>query len=441
MTEVPDAVQRVAAVCRQSATAWQAVCALLDHAQNSGLAVSPWSTDTRADAERIRSELNAVLSAAYGKDERAPYDNDLMADIVQDVKAPLGEDELAFVVARVLDDLHWPSFTHDWLEARGRTFVLGKGERFPVGEMRLMGNVGHSSRPHRLRFPRLDLPHVRRLSGEDGINVEVQGKHAAILDSLVSRAPLTLAAALINDTWDELTTPPSRIAPKNPGTQKARVRKLLRQARERDAAVVLLPELCVTASMIEELVDDWAKQVDAPMLFAGSVHMTDAGRRVNRTSVLLPGVGVAWAHDKYSVFEARDGTREPVDAKQPAIVIGCGNVVRVATVVCKDALDAETSSALGDLGVHLLAVPAMSESLGPFSPASSELIPRSQGATLVANNPRIWRSEPVELAELVEPVEHALLAHPVQSTAKVVTRGSRGAPDLGVARLGSGWEP
>ena len=246
----------------------------------------------------------------------------------------------------------------------------------------------------------------------------------------VKRAPLTVAAALVNETWNELNASSGSIAPSNAAAQMARIRGLLQEARERHASLVVLPELCVTAELVEQLAEEWAERVDAPILVAGSVHLSDAGRRVNRTSVLLPGVGVAWTHDKYTVFEARDGTRELIDLQQPCIVLGCGHLVRVATVICKDSLDLRTAKALGDLGVHLLAVPAMSEVLAPFSTAPELLIARSQGATVVANNPRVWNGEPVE---------HGVLGQPVDHMGRVVARSSEGAPDLGIARLGSGW--
>lgn len=429
MTATPDPARRVGSVCRASATAWRAVCALLDHAENLGLESSPWSPNALAEAERVRGELEMALSPTSREVEPVPYRNDDFDTAVRDITTSLDESELAFVVARVLDDHHWASFTHDWLEERGRTFALSEGERYPVGEMRLMGAVGHSSRPHRLALPDGELPHVRRRAA-DNIEVVVQGAYAGILDGLVGKAPLAVAAALINDTWDDLAAPPGPIFPKDQGAQGTTIATLLQQAREREVAVAVLPELCATREMVAELAEEWAGRTDAPVVFAGSVHLQDAGRRVNRTSVLLPGVGVAWTHDKYTVFEARDGTREPIDPGQPRIVLGCGDVVRVATVICKDALALPEATVLGDLGVHLLAVPAMSEGLASFSTAAEVLITRSQGATVVANNPRVWRGSSVP---------HALLGHPVPSVPRVVDRLANEAPDLGLARLGSGW--
>ena len=416
-------------MCRTSATAWRAVCALLDHAEGLGLASSPWSTSALDEAERVRGELERVLSPTSRRVESVPYSNNDVDAAVRGTASSLGEGELAFVVARVLDDHYWTSFTHDWLEERDRTFALREGERYPVGEMRLMGAVGHSSRPHRLALPDGELPHVRRRSANN-IEVLVQGAYAGILDGLVGKAPLAVAAALINDTWDDLAAPPGPIFPKDRCAQGATVATLLQQAREREVAVAVLPELCATREMVAELAAEWAGRTDAPVVFAGSVHLQDADRRVNRTSVLLPGVGVAWTHDKYTVFEARDGTREPIDPGQPRIVLGCGDIVRVATVICKDALALTTATALADLGVHLLAVPAMSEGLASFSTVAEVLISRSQGATVVANNPRVWDGSSVH---------HALLGHPVPIIPRVVARLANEAPDLGLARLGSGW--
>lgn len=74
----------------------------------------------------------------------------------------------------------------------------------------------------------------------------------------------------------------------------------------------------------------------------------------------------------------------------------------------------------------------MSRGLGDFSTAASLLIARSQGATVVANNPRVWNGAGRD---------HALLGQPVPDAGqRCVERPSDSAPDLGIARLGTGWE-
>ena len=94
-------------------------------------------------------------------------------------------------------------------------------------------------------------------------------------------------------------------------------------------------------------------------------------------------------------------------------------------------LGVDVARLVADLGVHLLVVPAMSDRLGDYSNVANELIRRSQGATVVANNPRLWNGDDVE---------HALLGQPVKSASRrTLERRSLAAPDLGVARLGVGW--
>ena len=191
-----DSVHSVGSVCRALVTAWQAACALLDHAERLGLKSSPWSTGARQEAERVGDELKSLLDTR-GEANPAPYDGVRVETMLRRIATSLDTAELGFVVARVLDDLHWAGFTHDWLAERGHTFVLSEGERYPVAEMWLMGPVGHSARPYHLDLPEGELPHVRRRSGRR-IEVVVNGDYAAILDGLLDSVPLTVAAALVN---------------------------------------------------------------------------------------------------------------------------------------------------------------------------------------------------------------------------------------------------
>ena len=130
---VSDSARRVGSVCRESATAWRAVCALLDHAEGLGLQSSPWSGYSRDEAERVRGELERGLLQALGGTDTAPYNGVLTGTLLQGITTSLPERELAHVVARFLDERHWLSFTYDWLEDRGHEFALNEGERFPVG--------------------------------------------------------------------------------------------------------------------------------------------------------------------------------------------------------------------------------------------------------------------------------------------------------------------
>ena len=88
---------------------------------------------------------------------------------------------------------------------------------------------------------------------------------------------------------------------------------------------------------------------------------------MNEAHVVLPEAGVAWSHDKLVLYETRDGNREGIDSAKPEVTIACGNHVRVAVLICKDVLAPQYYQLLGDLGVHLLGVPALSAGLGDFT--------------------------------------------------------------------------
>lgn len=428
-------ISEIAAICRDESSAWEATCALLDLAETQDVHRSVWhdSDEDREEAEAVRASLVGALEPAGGTERRdgTNYDPTSVGDAISATSTPLTLGQLAHVVATVLDQMYWPSFTRDWLAHRGPNFDLHPGERYPIGKMRLMGALGYSSLPDRLGLLTGELHHVRR-RGSDEIRVIVNGEHAGIIDGLLKSPPLEVAALLPNESWSELTTAPGPIGPADASAQESTIVNLLAQAKTLGVAVVVLPELSVDGSIVQSLAQEWASETNLPILFAGSIHCVDDNRRANRSTVLMPGVGAAWSHDKSSIFEDREGNREPIDPSEPCITLGCGHVVRIATLICKDALSPSAARLIADLGVHLLAVPAMSDRLWDFSNVASQLIARSQGATVVANNPRLWDHTNVE---------HALLGHPVQGDNRLRDRHSAGAPDLGIARLGTGWMP
>lgn len=428
-----NSISEIVAVCRDASTAWEATCALLDLAETQDVHRSVWdgSDEDREEAEAVRASLVGALEPAGGTERRdgTNYDPTSVGDAISATSTPLTLGQLAHVVATVLDQMYWPSFTRDWLAHRGPTFDLHSGERYPIGKMRLMGALGYSSLPDRLGLLTGELAHVRR-RGSDEIRVIVNGEYAGIIDGLLKSPPLEAAALLPNESWSELTTAPGQIGPADTTAQESTIVNLLAQAKTLGVAVVVIPELSVDENILAVLDREWSEATNLPMLFAGSIHLVDGDQRVNRTTVLLPGVGAAWNQDKNVAFEDREGNREPIDPCEPCITLGCGDLVRVATLICKDALSPEMASLIAELGVHLLVVPAMSDRLWDFSNVASQLIARSQGATVVANNPRLWDHTNVE---------HALLGHPVQGDNRLQDRHSAGAPDLGVARLGLGW--
>ncbi len=428
-------VDEVASDCREASSAWQATCALLERAASLGVDRDDWVDGGRwEEAERVRAILKRALSRADGVPLPVGTADDASdaSDAVAMLTTSLTTGELSYLVASVLDQLFWQGFTRAWLADRSPVFDLCAGDFYPVDGMCLMGDVGYSARPDRRSLRAGELPHVRRFRADD-IRVVVNGEYPRIIDRLAALLPLEAAVLLPNESWSELTEAPGPIGPTDAETQRSRIAGQLRRAVDAGVSVVVLPELSVNKDIVEWLATEWAEAVDRPILFAGSAHVNDGERRVNRTTVLLPGVGDAWHHDKAVPFVDRDGNREFIDRGEPCITLGCGHQVRVATLICKDALDADMYRLVADLGVHLLAVPAMSDRLGDFAAAAGELVAQAQGATVVANNPRLWSGDDVE---------HGLLGQPVRDAElRIRKRSSEGAPDLAIARLGSGWAP
>ena len=284
-------VDKVASICGGAGSAWLATCALLERAESLGVQRDPWADgDARQEAERVRELLERALSRPTDVSRHVGTADDTsnVGDALATMTTSLTTGELSYLVASVLDEQCWRSFTRDWLADRGPVFDLRPGDRYPVDEMRLKGPSDYSARPDRRGRRAGDLAHVRRLRS-DGIRVTVNGEYPRIIDRLASSPPLEAAVLLPNDSWQELTEPPGRIGPADSAAQWSNIGILLQRARERGVGMVVLPELSVDADIAESLAAEWAQSTDYPMLFAGSAHLVDGDRRVNRTEHALLG--------------------------------------------------------------------------------------------------------------------------------------------------------
>lgn len=136
---VSSAVAEVARICRQTRSAWLAVCALHERAEVLGVHTSVWggNDDDYDDAESVRTSLeNTLLPPGTRPTERTVYDPACAGVAV------------------------------DGLTSQG----IRRGE----------------------------LAHVRKLDTDD-IHVTVNGEYAWLIDGLRSSEPLHMAALLPND--------------------------------------------------------------------------------------------------------------------------------------------------------------------------------------------------------------------------------------------------
>ena len=223
----------IAAICRQSDSAWQAVCALLEYAHSQG------ESESLKDSEEFLHQHATAVSSAIEKhleprdilgfQEDSAFSSKKVAGVLATIPSDdvlLSARGFAHATATALDHLYWTSFAGDWLAQRGTSFELEAGDLYPVGEMRLMGPVGHSARPHRLPLRSGETAHVRRRAA-DGFRVRVVGEYASIIDRLIASTPLNLAVALPNESADELSFPPNRMGPAKPEDQLSTINRLL----------------------------------------------------------------------------------------------------------------------------------------------------------------------------------------------------------------------
>ena len=133
----------IAAICRESDSAWQAVCALLEHAdsQASGDSIGDSVESVHEHAVAVSAALEQRLtpqgeSRSSAVTSYRPIEAAGAIAAIPAAEILLSDRALAHAAATALDQLYWPSFTRDWLAERGTSFELGAGDLYPVGEMR-----------------------------------------------------------------------------------------------------------------------------------------------------------------------------------------------------------------------------------------------------------------------------------------------------------------
>jgi hypothetical protein len=186
------------------------------------------------------------------------------------------------------------------------------------------------------------------------------------------------------------------VSPRDVARQRARLHDAIDEAIRRRATVLVLPELCATQALADELTAS-GRLAPLPLVALGSFHEpappSTPGR--NRCRVLARGVELV-THDKFSDFHLEDDGDRPGD---PAVrrhehliaddgaagfdlVIAATNAVVV--LICKDALDTRVAALVQELAPTVVLVPAMSAKTRPFETLAERLADVPQAFTLVA---------------------------------------------------------
>lgn len=178
------------------------------------------------------------------------------------------------------------------------------------------------------------------------------------------------------------------VTPCDPALQRERLRAVFREAVRQRASVLVLPELCLTEEMADELATDpWLKQI--PLVALGSYHTSGKGPGSNRCRVLARGVQIS-VHEKFSDFSFEDeGVHRHehliCDAERAGFELLLGAHSTAVVLICKDALDARVESLVRKLAPSLVMIPALSPKLDSFQKLAEQLGKDPQAFTLVCS--------------------------------------------------------
>lgn len=359
------------------------------------------------------------------------------------------------VVARALAALLDRRFHHTfaaWFRRRS-PYQPALGDPIPLDspDLRNMLAMPVTAPPWRLAN-RLDETRHIRLAGGWVVQFRVVFDYS-LVDTLTGLIGADTLIATCHPNRElaefDLTATPQQpgfpIQPRDLTRQADTLDRLMAASTVAGAAVVVLPELCLTEPMAMRL-QQWVRRPDGPrLLVAGSYHHDDPHgtsehpRRRNTAIAWVRGHDHPLTHDKHSAAEQPVPEALQPDGWPELRVYVTTDGWHIVIAICRDLLNPQAVHALTEAGANLVLVPAMSESLMPFGGPVAQLVADCQAVVAVANNPAVWahdgaRSTPAR----------ALFGHPGLSRQSRLIRTPNLEPGIAVhsVRTGtSGWIP
>ncbi|WP_084027848.1 NUDIX domain-containing protein [Mycobacterium avium] len=396
---------------------------------------------------RVTSILQPVTAVAASRRVEAEIDPPLRAALADalvpvDAVAPV---VIAHALAQFLDE-HYPRALTASFHRRS-PYQPAVGDPMPLGvpDIREVIQMHPTSPPWRLANRVDETRHVR-LAGGWATQFRVVFDYSAFdaLAGLVS-ADTIIATCHPNRDLSEFrlpadtTKPAFPVRPSDLARQQLVIDRLIAGAVEEGASIVVLPELCVTESLAHRL-QEWVSREDGPrLLVAGSYHHRGGfpRKRANTAISWVQGHPSPLMHDKHSPAE-----HPIVEDIQPqgwpelrVYVTADGWHLMVA--ICRDLLNPEAVHALTEAGANLVLVPAMSETLAPFTGQIGHLVSSGQAFVAVANNPADWSD-----GTAVRRPARALFGHPGLGQQVRLIASPDSAPGIAAMRVRSaliGW--
>lgn len=350
---------------------------------------------------------------------------------------------IAHALAQYLDDHYRQCVTESF--RRRSPYQPGVGDPVPLGgpDIRAVMDMRPTSPPWRLAN-RLDETRRVRLAGGWVTQFRIVFDYSLFdaLPGLVT-ADTIVATCHPNRALTEFTLPRDSTQPTFPvqptdlDRQRRHLDQLIGRAAAAGASIIVLPELCVTESLARHL-QDWVRREDGPrLLVAGSYHHVDGSppRRRNTAIAWVRGHDQPLTHDKHS--PAEQPILEDIQPQGwPELrVYVTADGWHLVIAICRDLLNPEAVHTLAETGANLVLVPAMSESLAPFTGQVAHLVGSGQAIIALANNPADW-------ARSGDPAPHrsarALFGHPGLGQQTRVVASPDTAPGIATLNVRSG---
>ena len=374
---------------------------------------------------RCRDRVATLITRVAGAMPEPGTDSSVDAEARQPVSSALTADAAVppVVVAHALAELLDARYGHGFVEwFRHRSpYQPAVGDPIPLDspDLRQVTELAPTAPPWRLAN-RLDETRRVRLAGEWTTQFRVVFDYGLfdVLTGMIT-ADTVLATCHPNHDLAELGLSSERHEPTFPvkpvdlDSQAQRIDRLLRDATDAGASIVVLPELSVTESLANQL-ESWVRQPGpVRLLVAGSFHhidVADRAHRANRAVAWARGHPAPLTHDKHSPAD-RPIVEDITPSGWPEIRVHVtADGWHLVIAVCRDLLNPHAVHALSEAGANLVLSPSMSETLLPFGGPVAQLVGSTQAIIVVANNPADW-SHP-DQPDQHNPPGRALFGHP-----------------------------
>ena len=358
---------------------------------------------------------------------------------------------VAHALAELLDTCFGHSFT-DWFRQRS-PYQPAVGDPIPLDNPNLPSIIAMAptAPPWRLAN-RLDETRRVRLAGGWTTQFRVVFDYG-LFDALAGLITENTVVATCHPNHDlsefglshDRQEPTFPVRPTDMAIQRDRIARLLVEATDAGASVVVLPELCVTEELAGEL-EQWVRRPGPlRLLVAGSFHHTstaEPARRANRALAWVRDHPAPLIYDKHSPAD-RPVVEDITPLGWPEVrVYVTADGWHLVIAICRDLLNPHAVHALTEAGANLVLAPSMSETLIPFGGPVAQLVGSGQALVAVANNPADWSD--ADHPDKGQQPARALFGHPGFARQTRLVQ----APDagLGVAflRVGLGqvgWHP